>query len=244
MGSRIRRGALSFLIASALIASAPLSMAATTKPAPKLTAKATPKKVITKKPVAKKPVAKKPVAKKPVAKKKRVYKKRVKVSPSPAPVWPPKGFHENSKVYAKVPTSKELIGVLSAAKPLAAQVKKCSTFACGAVQVASATGCTWWEITATVSGPTSESDRTLKILGALRTTAVGTKPKKIVTVLLISTEPLKPKVTVGGINVNCYRSPITGRVPSNSYVLNTPTPSPSPTASPSASTSPTPEPTS
>ena len=230
------RGALSILIASAMLASAPVSIAATTKPTPKPTTKATAKAT-----------TKKPVVKKPVAKKKVVYKRKVvKVSPSPAPAWPPRGFHENSKVYAKVPTSRELIGVLSAAKPLAAQVKKCSTYACGAVQVASAIGCTWWEITATVSGPTSDTDRTLKVLGALRTTAVGTKPKQIVTVLLISTEPLKPKVTVGGINVNCYHSPVIGRVPSNGYVANTPTPTPTPTPSPSptASASPTPESTS
>ena len=211
-----------------MLASAPVSIAATTKPTPKPTVKAT----------VKKPVVKKPVVKKPVVKKRTVYKRKVvSVAPSPAPAWPPKGFHENSKVYAKVPTSRELIGVLSAAKPLAAQVKKCSTYACGAVQVASATGCTWWEIIATVSGPTSAADRTLKVLGALRTTAVGTKAKQIVTILLISTEPLKAGVTVGGISVNCYHSPVTGRVPSNGYIANTPTPTPSPTAS----ASPTPE---
>ena len=223
MESRIARRALSILIASALLASTPLSIAATAKPTAKpvvkASAKAIPKKVV---------------------RKKRV----VKISPSPAPAWPPKGFHENSKVYAKVPTSKELIGVLSAAKPLTAQVRKCSAYACGAVQVASSTGCTWWEITSTVSGPMLESDRKLRVLGALRTTAVGTKPKQIVTLLLISTEPLKKGVKVGGINVNCYHSPVTGRVPTNSYLVNTPTPSPSPTISPTPTTSPTPEPTS
>ena len=223
MESRIARRALSILIAGALLASTPLSIAATAKPTAKpvvkASAKAIPKKVV---------------------RKKRV----VKISPSPAPAWPPKGFHENSKVYAKVPTSKELIGVLSAAKPLTAQVRKCSAYACGAVQVASSTGCTWWEITSTVSGPMLESDRKLRVLGALRTTAVGTKPKQIVTLLLISTEPLKKGVKVGGINVNCYHSPVTGRVPTNSYLVNTPAPSPSPTISPTPTTSPTPEPTS
>ena len=233
MESRIARRALSILIAGALLASTPLSIAATAKPTAKpvvkASAKATPKKVVTKK---------------RVIKKRKVYtRKVVKISPSPAPAWPPKGFHENSKVYAKVPTSKELIGVLSATKPLTAQVRKCSAYACGAVQVASSSGCTWWEITSTVSGPTSDSDRKLRVLGALRTTAVGTKPKQIVTLLLISTEPLKKGVKVGGINVNCYHSPVTGRVPSNSYLVNTPTPSPLPTISPTPSTSPTPEPT-
>ena len=230
MESRIARRALSILIAGAMLTSAPLSIAATTKPTPKPTARA----------VVKKPVVKKRVVKKRTASTRKV----MKISPSPAPAWPPRGFHENSKVYAKVPTSKELIGVLSAAKPLAAQVKKCSAFACGAVQVASSTGCTWWEITSNVSGPTSDSDRKLRILGALRTTAVGTKPHQIVTLLLISTEPLKKGVKLGGINVNCYHSRVTGRVPSNSYLVNSPTPSPSPTISPTPSTTPTPDPTS
>lgn len=234
MESRIARGALSILIAGALLTSTPLSMAATTKPTPKPLIKA-----------SSKAIPKKAVTKKLVIKKVAVHSRKVvKVSPSPAPAWPPKGFHENSKVYAKVPTSKELIGVLSAAKPLAAQVTKCSAYACGAVQVASSTGCTWWEITSTVSGPTSDSDRKVRVLGELRTTGIGTNPRRIVTILLISREPLRKGVKVGRINVNCYHSPITGRVPSNSYSVNAPAPSPSPTISPTPTTTPTPEPTS
>ena len=232
---RDRRGsrALSILIASAVLLSTSVgipsvtsfatqsAMGAITKATPKPTAKAT---------------------KKPVVKKKVVKKRRgITVAPSPKPAWPPKGFRENSQVYAKVPTAKELVGILSATKTLANQVKKCSTFACGAVRVASAVGCTWWEITSTVAGPTSDVDPTLKPLGALRTTAVGTKRREIVTILLISTEPLEPDVTVSGISVNCYHSPVTGRVPSNSYVASTPTPTPVPSATPSIS--PSPEPT-
>ena len=239
------RKALSILIASTMIASVPMAMAATTKPTPKPTVKATVKPTVkpTVKATTKKVVTKKPIAKKLVIKKRTGYKRKVvQISPSPAPLWPPRGFHENSKVYAKVPTSKELIGVLSAAKPLAAQVKKCSTLACGAVQVASAVGCTYWEITATVSGPTSDSDPTVKPLGSLRTTAAGTKPKQIMTILLVSAEPLKPGVSVGGISVNCYHSPATGRIPSNTYVSSAPTPSPSPVVT--ASASPNPEATS
>lgn len=187
----------------------------------------------------------KPAAKaiqKPATKKKVVKKRRgVSVAPSPKPAWPPKGFRENSKVYAKVPSAKELVGILSATKSLATQIKKCSTYACGAVRVASAMGCTWWEITSTVSGPTSNEDPTLKPLGALRTTAKGTKPREIATILLISTEPLKRNVTVSGISVNCYHSPVTGRVPNNSYVTTTPTPTPAPSASITPTVSPTPE---
>jgi len=233
MESRVRTRALPILIAGAVLFSVSQFIPSTTSPAMGAT-KATPK------PTAK--ATKKPVVKKKVASKKKTAKKRrgVHVAPSPKPVWPPKGFRENSQVYAKVPTAKELVGILSATKTLATQVKKCSTFACGAVRVASSMGCTWWEITSTVSGPTSDVDPTLSALGALRTAAVGTKPKEIVTILLISTEPLKPDVTVSGISVNCYHSPVTGRVPSNSYVKSTPTPSPVPSATPSSSPDPVP----
>ncbi|MDP1712073.1 MAG: hypothetical protein Q8K86_06415 [Candidatus Nanopelagicaceae bacterium] len=243
MESRIGSRALSILIASAVILSASVGIPSVTSFAMAATTKATPKPTVkaTKKPVVKKKAA----PKKSASKKKVVRKKRgVTVAPSPKPAWPPKGFRENSQVYAKVPTAKELVGILSATKTLATQVKKCSTVACGAVRVASAMGCTWWEITSTVSGPTSDVDSTLRPLGALRTTAVGTKRREIVTILLISTESLKPDVTVSGISVNCYHSPVTGRVPSNSYVANTPTPTPAPSASISPSNSPSPGPTS
>lgn len=208
---------------------------ATVKPTPKPSAKATPKvtkKAVTKKPVTKKPVTKRPVVKKTTVKKRPVYKRKiVKVSPSPSPRWPPttKGWTVNGEVYAKVPTNTELLGVLSAAAALATQVKPCSKFACGAVDIASTTGCTWWEIDSTVSGPLSATDSTIVPYGTLRTTAKGTNPKQIITVLLISTEPLKPKVTVGGINISCYHSPVTEKIPTNVYTLNTPTPSPSDT---------------
>lgn len=243
MESRIRARALSLLIAGALIAASPIAWGATSKPTPKTTVKVSKKPTPKVTPKAtKKATPKKTVAKKKAAAKKSTVRKKkvVKVSPSPKPVWPPtqkSGFSNNSGVYAKVPTTKELVGIISAAKPLAAQVKKCSTVACGAVQVASSVGCTWWEITSTVWG-LSETDGRLITLGALRTTAVGTKPKEIVTVLLISAEPLKPQVAVKEINVNCYHSPITGRVPSNSYVRSIP--SPTPTTSPTESSSPSP----
>lgn len=232
MGPRIKGRGLAVIIAAAMILSAPTSLAATSKPTPKptpkVTTKVTPKKTVVK------VTPKKTVAKKRVVRKKKV----VRVSPSPAPSWPPKGYRANGVVFAKIPTSKELLGVLSAAKALTSQVKNCSKVACGAVQVASAIGCTWWEITSTVSGPTSDSDLTMKPYGNLRTTAKATKPKQIVTILLISTEPLKPLVTVGGINISCYHSPATGRIPSNNYVAISPTPIVTPTPSP------TPEPTS
>lgn len=242
MESRIKRRVLSIIVAGAMIASTSTALAATTKPTPKpttkTTAKATPKPTVkstpksTKKAVTKKPATKRPVVKKTPTKKRTVYKRKVvKVSPSPSPKWPPttKGWTVNGEVYAKVPTNTELLGVLSAAAALASQVKPCAKFACGAVDIASTTGCTWWEINSTVYGPLSATDPTIVPYGTLRTTAKGTNPKQIITVLLISTEPLKPKVTVGGINISCYHSPVTEKIPTNVYTPNTPSPSPSDT---------------
>jgi hypothetical protein len=221
MESRIRGRGLSIIVAVAMIASTGTALGATSKPTPKPTVRASLKTIT------------KPVLKKSTTNRKITQKRRTaKVSASPSPKWPPttKGWTVNGEVYAKVPTNNELLGVLSAAKVLASQVRPCSKFACGAVNIASINGCTWWEIKSTVSGPLSESDNTIIPYGTLRTTVKGTSKKQIITVLLISNEPLKKKVSIGGINISCYHSPVTEKVPSNIYTQNTPAPTDSPIA--------------
>ena len=61
--------------------------------------------------------------------------------PSPQPKWPPVGFKAVDGVYAKIPTTKELVGLLSAKTTLQAIVKQCQQYACGAVVVAATNGC-------------------------------------------------------------------------------------------------------
>ena len=82
------------------------------------------------------PVKKAPVKKAPVKKKKKKVAKKL---PSPSPKWPPVGFKtdplDETKLYLKVPTAKELVGLLSAKSALASQVKSCTQFTCGAVLV-------------------------------------------------------------------------------------------------------------
>lgn len=217
---------------------------ATVKPTPKPSAKATPKvtkKAVTKKPVTKKPVTKKPVVKKTTVKKKPVYKRKVvKVSPSPSPKWPPTKPFVNpsgSEIYYKIPKPEDLLGALSAAAALSTQIIPCSKIACGVVTIGSTNGCTWWEITSTVSGPLSATDSTIVPYGTLTTTAKGTNPKQIITVLLVSTEPLKTRVNVGGLVISCHHTPVTSsavKIPSNVYTPNAPAPSPS--DSPTANT--------
>lgn len=170
----------------------------TPKPTPKPTLKATPtptvkptaKATTVKKPVVKKPVVKKPVVKKPVVKKPVVKKKTV--VPPPKIVWPPRGYAANNGVYAYIPSGSQLVSLLSAKTALATTVKQCTAMACGAVYVGSDSDCQYWEINSKVYGP-NPSDVTAMIeYGSLRTLAAATKAKSILSVILVSKEPLIP----------------------------------------------------
>ena len=213
---------LALLISVALIASSSSALAATSKPTPtptvKSTAKATAKPTVkatakpTVKPTAKataKPTAKPTVSASPTAtttakatvkpKPKPKPKKTARKTPSPKPKWPPAGFAIESGVYAKVPSSKELIGILSARNVLASQVEACTKFVCGAVLVASEPGCRWWEVNSRVYG----QDKS--VIGSLQTISGASKPKEIKTILLISPEPLESLEYITGIEVVCHQ---------------------------------------
>jgi hypothetical protein len=216
----LRKLSLFLVIAMAISGSA--ASAATKKPTPTPTAKVTSK--ATAKPTAK-PTAKatvKPTAKptttskttakptttststakptvKPKPKPKPKPRKKIKVSPSPKPKWPPVGFEYETGIYAKVPTSKELVGVISAKGNLASQVAACSKFICGAVQVAAEPGCVWWEVNSKVYGQNKE------LIGNLRTIAGQSLAREIKTILLISPEPLESLEYVSSIEVVCHQ---------------------------------------
>ena len=161
------------------------------------------------------PVKKAPVKKAPA--KKKVAKKL----PSPSPKWPPVGFKTDAlgetKLYLKVPNAKELVGILSAKSALAAQVKSCTQFTCGAVQVASEIGCRWWRVTADVVGATSPENRTPKTLGKLTADVGKSSAQQIVTVLLVSTEPIGAGQIVSNINVDCNQGDPLGVLPNTVY---------------------------
>ena len=161
--------------------------------------------------------AKAPVKKAPVKKKKKV----VKLSPSPSPKWPPVGFKTDAlgetKLYLKVPSAKELVGILSAKSALASQVKACTQFTCGAVQVASETGCRWWRVNADVIGATSAEDRTAKTFGKLTADVTRSAAKQVVTILLVTTEPIGAGHIVSNINVDCNQGDPTGPIPNTVY---------------------------
>ena len=213
---------LALFVSVALIASSSSALAETKKPTPtptvKSTAKATAKPTAkatakpTVKPTAKataKPTAKPTVSASPTAtttakatvkpKPKPKPKKTARKTPSPKPKWPPAGFAIESGVYAKVPSSKELIGILSARNVLASQVEACTQFVCGAVLVASEPGCRWWEVNSRVYG----QDKS--VIGSLQTISGESKPKEIKTILLISPEPLESLEYITGIEVVCHQ---------------------------------------
>ena len=176
------------------------------KPTTKVTAKPTTKS--TAKPTAKptasstststvKPTAKASVKPKPKPKPKP--RKKVKVTPSPKPKWPPVGFEYEAGIYAKIPTSKELVGVISAKGNLASQVAACRTFICGAVQVASEQGCVWWEVNSKVYAQNRD------LIGNLRTISGASVARELKTILLISPEPLASLEYVSSIEVVCHQ---------------------------------------
>ena len=162
--------------------------------------------------------AKAPVKKAPAKKKK---KKVVKLSPSPSPKWPPVGFKTDAlgetKLYIKVPSAKELVGILSAKSALASQVKACTQFTCGAVQVASETGCRWWRVNAEVIGATSAENRSPKTFGKIVADVTRSAAKQIVTILLVTTEPIGAGHIVSNINVDCNQGDPTGPIPNTDY---------------------------
>jgi len=203
VGARLKKVAI-FLIFAVTI-SGSTAEAATKSPTPSPTSKATAK--ATAKPAVKVSIAptsttsaKATVAPKPRPKPRPRVK--ISVSPSPKPGWPPAGFAPPiSGIYAKVPNSKELVGVISAKGNLATQVASCTKFVCGAVQVAAEQGCIWWEVESKVYAQNKE------LLGTLQTVTNGSNAREVKTILLITPEALETLEYVDGIDVICHQEP-------------------------------------
>ena len=229
VGSRL----IAFLLAVSLALVTPVSHAATKKPTPKptvktsvkATAKATPKATAkaSAKPSAKstaKATAKSTstatakattkATKKPVVKKKK-KRAKVRVTPSPKAAWPPKGFSVEGEVYAKVPTAKELVGLISANSYLEKQIKQCTTYICGAVQVASETGCLWWEAIATVTDAQGNK------LGELNSSFSSSAERELKTLLMISSESVEMGGAAKISSVICHHEDRDKSLPGTSY---------------------------
>ena len=152
--------------------------------------------------------------------------KKAKITPSPSPVWPPKGFikSKDGNTFAKIPTPKELVGLASNDIKLTAALAEkidgvpvCEKFSCGAVTVASAVGCTWWVVTANLKGRTSEEDKTQKTFGTVRTTIGKTAARKYATILIISQEPIELEHSISNIKATCRMDVQQEKVPGSTY---------------------------
>jgi hypothetical protein len=186
VGSRLKVALPALTIALALVVSSAPAQAASKSPTPTATAKAS----ATAKPSATAKATTTSTAKptpKPTPTKKKIIKKKkkVRVTPSPKPSWPPKGFSVEGEVYAKVPTAKELVSLISANTYLEKQIKECTKYICGAVQVTAQNGCIWWQVVASVSDGQGVK------LGELTKSFAGSSAKEFKTLLLISPEPLE-----------------------------------------------------
>ena len=201
----IKSKKLALALALGLTITVTPALAATKSPTP------TPKATATKKaPVKKAPVKKPPVKKKVVT-----------ATPKPSPKWPPVGFKTDpigeTKLYMKVPTAKEVVGILSTRSALTAQVKACTSFTCGAVFVASEMGCRWWQVTGEVVGPISAENKTLKTFGKITTSVSKSDPRQIITILLVTTEPIGSGHIVSNIRADCNQGEPTGPLPFTEY---------------------------
>jgi|GEM_PF-690956 hypothetical protein len=145
-------------------------------------------------------------AKKSERETKKERKARLNPQISPPPNWPPKGFSASNGIYAKIPTKRELAGLVSARTSLFEAIQPCDQFACGSVIVASAEKCLWWEVLSTVTGPKTSDTSTITSYGSLTTKTSGSEARSQKVVLLISSEPIADRVRVANINVTCHRS--------------------------------------
>ena len=216
MEQRLKKLIATFLI-SALTLSTTSALAATSTPTPKPTAKTSAKPTAE----ASTKATKKPAAKKKPVKKKVVKKKKKKLPPL-QPVlcfgknWPPSGFTQNGEVFAKIPTATQLQCESSdnyapSKVILRADLQKCDEFACGAVAVASETGCTWWEVKSTFEQIDLKTGKIEATLGTLRTVSAKTKPKAIQSIMLISEIKHRDadgkvlnNIKASGLEVSCH----------------------------------------
>ena len=145
-------------------------------------------------------------------------KKRPNPAASPKAPWPPKGFKEIDGVYAKVPSTAELISHLSARPSLQRFSEQCSReqVACAAVFVAAERACTWWEVNSAVRRVNPDT-LTRERIGSLVTYARGTDDREQRTIFLISQEPAGEGISVGNIRVICHRETTNIPKPGNVY---------------------------
>lgn len=212
---------LALLIAFTLLIPTTAS-AATSKATPKASAKAVSSKkalaTSTLKPVVKATGSAKATTKTVVKKKyKRYVRKKVKPLKSPPPKWPPANFKAEGSIYAKVPSANELTEYTRVSPFLTTDSIECRKVTCGAILLAAESGCNWWQVDATVTGPNRSGSGSRETYGTIKALALGSGAKKVIAVYLKSKEALQQGFSVGGITARCWSSDKPDGVPSNTY---------------------------
>ncbi len=205
----MKRAALVLGLCLALIPAQSMAATKTPTPTPKATVKATPT------PTPKATATKKATpTKKPAAKK----TKRNPVKPSPSPKWPPLGFKVMDDVYWRTPSVEVMMNVAAGNTSLAKAIAVCKEYSCGRLQVASLTGCVYWEIDSKVITPNPDLAGSYLTMGMLRTLAKKSAAKEVVTLVLPSGELYSGTIAVVAIGITCHQDQTTEKVPSNTYL--------------------------
>ena len=199
-----------YLTALALVlALTPLQSFAVTEsptPTPTVTESPTPTPTVTESPNPKAtPKKKKTPKKKPGA-------------PSPPAKWPPKGFKVMDNIYWRTPSVETMMNVAANNAALTRAIRACKKFSCGRIQVASITGCLYWEIESKVVTRNLDIPGSFLTMGMLRTLVKTSSEKQVVTAVLRSGVEYSPTVAVVPTAVVCHQDQTTEKIPSNSYI--------------------------
>ena len=81
-------------------------------------------------------------------------------------------------------------------------------------------GCNWWEFIGDVTGPASDTDKTIIKYGAVKSLFGSSKAKEIQTFIMVSQEPIKTGFLISNIQMLCHRdaAPPDLTIPSHSYI--------------------------
>ncbi|MDA3018553.1 MAG: hypothetical protein O3A17_03440, partial [Actinomycetota bacterium] len=151
-------------------------------------------------------------------KKKKKTPKKKPGAPSPPAKWPPKGFKVMDNIYWRTPSVETMMNVAANNAALTRAIRACKKFSCGRIQVASITGCLYWEIESKVVTRNLDIPGSFLTMGVLRTLVKTSSEKQVVTAVLRSGVAYSPTVAVVPTAVVCHQDQTTEKIPSNSYI--------------------------
>ena len=115
-----------------------------------------------------------------------------------------------------MPSAREVLDAATTDTKLRKQLNTqiCDKMTCGAVTVAAEAGCVWWEITGDVVGATSDTDKSIKKYGTVRSIFNGTISKEIKTFLIVSDQERKLQHQIVNIDAACHLDNPPDKIPS------------------------------